>query len=140
MSCLLVLSYWTFPETKKEDNVETGGGEEDGEEDMAMPFYCKERCGETLQKGERGQGARGTHAFLCISYWTSLRKIRQEAKEGGEEEGKEGKVMPFLLQGTLWGKPSRKGKGGKIQGGSCLLVLSYWTFLRIKKTRGKGKG
>jgi len=55
-----------------------------------------------------------------------LEKRRQQGKEKGEKEGKEGKVMPFYCKGTLWEKPFRKGKVQKTRGNvmpSCAFLF-----------------
>jgi len=50
--------------------------------------------GETFRKG-KGQGTGGGHVCLCFSFWAFVRKEDKRGKEGGEEDGKEGRAMPL---------------------------------------------
>ena len=72
--------------------------------------------------------------LLVPSYWTFLRKKedKKQRNRGRRREGMQGYAL-----GTLWEKPSRKGKGARDKGRPCLLVPSHWTFLR-NKTRSRG--
>jgi len=61
--------------------------------------------------------------LLVPFYLASLRKKKTKGKDKrGEEGGKEGKVIPFLFQGTLKEQPFRKGKGARNRNVSCLFV------------------
>jgi len=75
----------------------------------------------------------------------SKKRRRQEGKgKGVARMGREA-MLCLLLQGTLWEKPFRKGKGQATGGTPCLLVPDYWTFLRKednrerKRVKRKGK-
>ena len=84
----------------------------------------------------KGQRDKGGSCLLVPSYWTFLRKkkTRSRGNRGRRREGMQGYAL-----GTLCEKPFRKGMGASDRRISCLLGPSYWTFLRKKKTRGKGR-
>ena len=82
----------------------------------------------------------------CVFLLDFLEKKEDTSKkERGEEEGKDGKVMPVLLQGTLWGKPSRKGQGearykGVMPSGAILLDFlenKEDNMVKVKRRRGR---
>ena len=58
-----------------------------------------------------------------------------------KRKGRKGKVMPRLLQGTLWGKPFRKGEGARDRGDvmpSC--ALFFRGFLEKKEDNRERNG
>ena len=79
--------------------------------------------GETFLERERGKRQADVMPSRAFLLDFLEKKRRQQGKERGEEEGKEGKVMPLLLQGTMWEKPLRKGKGEETGGCHAFLCL-----------------
>jgi len=63
---------------------------------------------------------------------------RKEVKRMGRKAG----PCPFLLQGTMWEKPFRKGQGARGKGGHAFLCLliGLSTFLRKRRQERKGRG
>ena len=94
----------------------------------------------SLLERERGQETWGTSCLLVPDYWTSWRKRRQEGKERGEEEGKEGKVMPLDCKERC-GRTLLERERGKRQADAMPSRAFLLDFLeKKKKTRGKGRG
>ena len=135
-SCAFFLEF--LEEKRKQEGK--GRSKEGGKESKVMPFYCKERCGRTLLERERDK-RQGDVMLSCAFLFGFLEeKGDKRERHRGEEGGKEGKVIPFLLQGTLREKPFRKGKGGKRQGHTMPACAFLLDFLEKKKTVGKDPG
>ena len=90
---------------------------------------------------ERGRGKRQADVMPSMAFLLDFleKKRSQQGKEMGGEEGKEGNVVPFLLQRTLCGKLFRKRERRQGTGEAMPYCAFFLNFLE-KKRRQEGKG